>query len=104
MFDNQGCDGKSKVVEFEPFTQEVVWSYRGDASNDFYSELSGSCQRLGNGNTLITESNRGRAFEVTADGTMVWEFFNPNRAGDNKELIATLFEVVRVSRDNVGFL
>lgn len=104
VFDNQGCHGRSKVIELEPLSQRIVWQYAGDASNDFYSELSGSCQRLPNGNTLITESNRGRAFEVTPEGRIVWEFFNPHRAGDNNQLIATLFELVRVPEDYSVFL
>ncbi len=62
----------------------------------FFSELCGTCQRLPNGNTLITESTRGRAFEVTPDKEIVWEFFNPHRAGENDELIATLFELIRI--------
>ena len=56
----------------------------------------GSSERLPNGNTLISESNRGRAIEVTPDKQIVWEFINPHRAGENNELIATLFEVVRL--------
>ena len=99
LFDNQGFHGRSKVIEFDPFTQRVVWMYGGDASNDFYSELSGSCQRLPNGNTLISESNRGRAFEVTPENEVVWEFFNPHRAGEDGQLIGTLFELVRIPKD-----
>ena len=30
-----------------------------------------------NGNTLITESNKGHVFEVTRDGEIVWEFYSP---------------------------
>ncbi|MFQ5510877.1 MAG: hypothetical protein ACE5EO_03410 [Candidatus Krumholzibacteriia bacterium] len=45
---------------------------------------------------LITESNYGRALEVTRDKKVVWEFLNPNRAGENNELIGTLFEMKRV--------
>ena len=45
---------------------------------------------------LIIESNAGRAFEVTAEGTRVWEFVNPHRAGDDDEFIATLFDLVRL--------
>ena len=30
-----------------------------------------------NGNTLITESDSGHVFEVTKDGSIVWEFYNP---------------------------
>jgi len=48
------------------------------------------------GNTLITESDAGRAFETTADGKIVWEFYNPHSAGEQDEYIATLMEVVRL--------
>ncbi|HEX9698530.1 MAG TPA: hypothetical protein VGD06_03635 [Acidobacteriota bacterium] len=30
-----------------------------------------------NGNTLITETDRGRAIEVDAAGEIVWELVNP---------------------------
>ena len=97
LFDNRGHYGMSKVIEFEPFTQRVVWTYQGTRDNGFYTETSGSCQRLPNGNTLIIESNAGRAFEVTPGKEIVWEFYNPARAGKDLELIATLFDVVRLS-------
>jgi hypothetical protein len=32
---------------------------------------------LPNGNTLICEGVFGRMFEVTGDGTVVWEYVNP---------------------------
>ena len=101
VFDNQGMGEKSTVLQFDPATEEVLWFYRGDEEHPFYSVGSGSCQRLSNGNTLITESMMGRAFEVTHEGQIVWEFFNPHRAGVNNELIATLFEVVRVAPEEV---
>ncbi len=96
LFDNKGHKDESKVIEFDPFTQHVEWHYAGNRSRTFFSEASGSCKRLPNGNTLITESTRGRAFEVTPDNEIVWEFFNPHRAGENDELIATLFELIRI--------
>jgi len=34
-------------------------------------------QRLGNGNTLITEAWHGRIFEVTPDKETVWEYVVP---------------------------
>ena len=101
IFDNQGMGEASTILQFDPATGEVIWSYRGNEEHPFYSVGSGSCQRLPNGNTIITESMMGRAFEVTAEGDIVWEFFNPHRAGQNFELIATLFEVVRVPADKV---
>ena len=34
-------------------------------------------QRLGNGNTLITEGATGRLFEVSPDHEIVWEYISP---------------------------
>ena len=32
---------------------------------------------MSNGNTLITEGNFGRIFQVTPEGKVVWEYINP---------------------------
>jgi hypothetical protein len=87
---------RSEVVEIDPLTQETLWSYAGDDERPLSSATAGSCQRLGNGNTLIAESDNGRAFEVTSEGAIVWEFINPYRAGPSCELIASLIEVIRL--------
>ncbi|HUS47642.1 MAG TPA: arylsulfotransferase family protein [Phycisphaerae bacterium] len=63
--------GASYVLEVNPATRELVWVY--DRWLEFYATYTSSCQRLGNGNTLICESTSGRVFEVTADGLTVWE-------------------------------
>lgn len=105
VFDNngnrayEGAYGRSRVQEFDPVSGAVQWEYKGNPDAGFYSNTCGSCQRLPNGNTLITESDNGRAFEVTETGEIVWEYLNPHRAGPNRELIATLFEVVRLPID-----
>jgi len=99
MFDNRGYHDRSQVLEFDPATFEVEWTLRGNPPDDFYSYECGSNQRLENGNTLITESDRGKAFEVTPEGTTVWKYLNPMRAGDDLEYIATIFEMVRLPGD-----
>ena len=104
VFDNQGRDGKSRVVEFDVKTGKFVWQYPGDSGAELYSKTCGTSDRLPNGNTLITESDNGRALEIAPDKTIVWEFYNPHRAGENNELIATLFELRRVDRDYVEWL
>lgn len=101
LFDNHGPDargekGFSEILELEPLTGEVAWSYKGERPFEFYSHIAGTCQRLANGNTLITESVTGRAFEVTPAKEIVWEFFNPHRAGASDELIAFLPDLQRV--------
>jgi hypothetical protein len=99
LFDNRRHGDFSKVIEFDPFTGRVVWAYEGNSENGFFTRDCGSAERLPNGNTLITESNAGRAFEVTQDNEIVWEFYNPYRAGENQELVATVLEVVRLRPD-----
>lgn len=102
VFDNQGKGETSTVLEFDPGgTRDVLWSYSGDVDHPFYSVGVGSCQRLPNGNTLITESMFGRAFEVTREGDIVWEYYNPHRAGEHLELIATLHEAYRYAPEEV---
>jgi hypothetical protein len=92
-------DDRSRVEEYAPEDMELVWSYAGSGRDPFYSRTCGSAQRLPGGNTLITESDGGRAFEVTPAGEIVWEFYNPHLAGENEEWIAVILELQRLPRD-----
>jgi hypothetical protein len=108
LFDNNGGNverfmrgrgGESRVLEFDPVTQEVDWSYAGSSSEAFYTKMCGATHRLANGNTMASESDFGRAFEVTPDGDVVWEYVSPHRAGKRNNLIATLFDMTRLPPD-----
>jgi len=96
LFDNVGLGERSRVLELDPLSLETVWSYEGSDTRPFYSEKLGASQRLSNGNTLITESDGGRAFEVTPGGEIVWEFHNPHRTGDSGDLVARISEMRRL--------
>ena len=87
VFDNRGLGRRSRVLEVDPLTRDIAWVY--DAP-DFYSQTCGSNQRLPNGHTLITESDGGRAFEVTPEGRIVWEYVSPHRFGHQDRKIATV--------------
>ncbi len=99
LFDNLGVPGRSRVLEFDLEKWQPLWSYRGTPRQPFFSETCGTCQRLANGNTLVAESDGGRAFEVTPGGEIVWEFWNPHRAGDRQQFIASLFTIRRLESD-----
>lgn len=99
LFDNNPVGKVSRVVELDPATGAERWVYQGSEAEPFYSETCGLAQRLPGGNTLITESDFGRAFEVTADGDIVWEYYNPHRAGDQDQYIATIMEMKRLAPD-----
>ena len=93
VFDNGGASGygpassvalngsniyarpSSRVLEINPVTLKLVWSYQ--APGQFFSTNISGAQRLPNGNTLITEGADGRVFEVSTDGKIVWEYVNP---------------------------
>jgi hypothetical protein len=64
----------SRVLEIDPVTLKLVWSY---TSPTFFATNISGAQRLPNGNTLVTEGPSGRVFEVTNDGAIVWEYVFP---------------------------
>ncbi len=72
----------SRVLEINPVTLELIWSYTNPRF--FATNISGA-QRLPNGNTLITSGPTGRLFEVTVDGTIVWEYIWPYFGGANQQ-------------------
>jgi hypothetical protein len=67
----------SRVIEVDRKTKEIVWQYTDTPPHNFFSPYISGAQRLANGNTLITEGNYGRIFEVTLEKEIVWEYVNP---------------------------
>ena len=92
VFDNRVGEGASRIIELDPIAREIVWEYPRGAASKFYSSTRGTVQRFPNGNTLIGESSRGRAFEVTPEGDVVWEYRTPYR---NKKGQPAAFRVER---------
>jgi len=92
--DAEGGGGRSRVLEFDPSTMEIAWQFAGTDEEPFESDVRASQERLGNGNTLITEETRGRIIEVTPDHEIVWEFVNPVRAEGRGENGGDLIPIV----------
>ncbi|MFH1501484.1 MAG: aryl-sulfate sulfotransferase [Candidatus Eisenbacteria bacterium] len=95
VFDNGFFRGWSRVVEYDPASGEIVWEYAAPDRHGFFSRGRGGCQKLPNGNVLITESAKGRVFEVTPGGDVVWEFLNPSRQLDRR---GTFYRAMRYDR------
>ena len=72
IFDNLGSPKSSRVLEYDPRSEAVLWSYSGEDNADFYTSERGMNQRLPNGNTFIVNSERGEMFEVNYDKKVVW--------------------------------
>jgi hypothetical protein len=79
-----------------------VWSY-GDSEGErfFAAHLSGA-ERLPNGNTLICSGERGRVFEVTPAGTIVWEMMSPFASRRHQRNPAALVRAARLPLDHPG--
>ena len=101
IFDNGSRRGWSRLVELDPVNRTIVWSYRGDPPESFFTEIQGAAQPLPNGNVLVTESAKGRVFEVTRDGEIVWEFWNPDRTEDGER--RRVYRMQRFAPEELGF-
>ncbi|MDQ7821824.1 MAG: arylsulfotransferase family protein [Candidatus Eremiobacteraeota bacterium] len=96
VFDNGTVEKHfSRIVEVDPFTKKIVYEYKGNPPQDFYTVEAGAVQALPNGNMLITESNRGKVFEVTRSGKVVWEFYNPDIESNQR---STIFRMTRLDK------
>ncbi|MBI5363013.1 MAG: aryl-sulfate sulfotransferase [Planctomycetes bacterium] len=85
---------------------EPAWAYK-DVEH-FYSGFISGAQRLANGNTLVCEGAKGRVFEITRDGKIVWDYWSP-LGGDiepakhgGKAPPKALFRAERIAPDHPG--
>ncbi len=106
IFDNGLYRKWSRVLELNPSTLEIEWEYRADPPESFYSEGGGAAQELPNGNILITETTKGRVFEVTREGERVWEFFNPDLSKSESGTLerGRIYRMKRIDRSEVSEL
>jgi hypothetical protein len=79
-YKNRFAYRQSSIIEIEPARGTKVWEYRAEG---FYSPVGGVEQQLPNGNVLIVSRSGKRVFEVTRDGSIVWQWappFQPKRS------------------------
>jgi hypothetical protein len=82
VFDNRRDDsggqifGGSRILAIDPVTRDVQTLYEGSEEAPFFTNEMGKQQLLANGDVLITEALRGRVFEVTPGGRIVWNYIN----------------------------
>lgn len=72
-FDSKQGFVRNALGSFGP--DAASWSY--SEPEKFYSPFISGAQRLPNGDTLVCEGVKGRAFEVNRDGKIVWDFWSP---------------------------
>jgi outer membrane protein assembly factor BamB len=91
----------SRVVEIDPETKAIAWKLPGKPPANLFSDRISNARRLPNGNTLINEGTCGRFFEVTPDGSVVWEYVNPFFGGPPKVQSNAVFRVQRYSEAEI---
>ena len=67
-----------------PVDLKIVWEFTED---EFFSLTRGYVQRLANGNTLIIETDDGRALEITPDKELVWEYWHPEFTNETQRMV-----------------
>ena len=89
IFNNDYTSNTSAVFELQPpintfylydlqsqsifGPDEPIWYHTGE----FHSNVQSGAFRLPNGNTLITDANSSRIFEVTLENNLVWDYNHP---------------------------
>ena len=70
--------GNSRLLEIDPLTKTVVWSFEGDRETAFYAHSRGEQQMLPNGDILYADPYRGRVLEIAPreGNRLVWEWVN----------------------------
>jgi hypothetical protein len=108
MADGRRPQGRSRVIEINPSTHEIVWKYEGGVAphDQFESSKGGNVQLLPNGNVLISHSWQGRAFEVThePEPRIVWEYVNLLRSNETGGVTGSLASARRFAPTELSFL
>jgi hypothetical protein len=70
--------GGSTIMKINPADRRVEYRYGIAPGQKFFTRAQGKLQTLGSaeGHILVTEARAGRAFEVDANGNLVWEYHN----------------------------
>jgi hypothetical protein len=72
------ANGNYFIRAEKPFgPDKPTWEYTAPNKVSFFADFISGAHRLVNGNTFICSGPRGRFFEVTPNGDIVWQYENP---------------------------
>ena len=97
---------QSRIVIVDAAEGRSSVYFEGSPRIPFYSDIMGKHQWLPNGNLLITESMKGRAFEIDGSGELVWEYVNyvgPETVGLVEEVQRIPSEFESLYMSDAGF-
>lgn len=97
-------DGSYHILPNGRFGPEKLhWSYVAKDTISFYGSFISGAHRMKNGNTFINEGPKGRLFEVSPSGEILWEYHIPFRGeirklnGDPKNFMQMTFSAFRAT-------
>ncbi len=106
IYDNRGdwnFGGKTRVIEVDPQTQEIVWQYPKASDEAVWSVIRGESEVLPNGNVLLNEFSQNRLLEVTRAGEIAWEYRCPYRHARESTHICQTMSARRYARSDFDF-
>jgi hypothetical protein len=107
-------DGSYNLEDGEAFGPDFpLWSYQAPDGKSFFAPFISGAHRLSNGHTFINSGPRGRFFEVTPKGDIVWEYWSPYSGEaslphheflveDNNPFLYAVFRALKIPPDHPG--
>lgn len=74
---NPPVDGFNYTSSLPYLPATTSWIYNDGNPNNFYAQLTSGCQQLSNGNVLFCNGPKGTFKEISASGSILWEYINP---------------------------
>ena len=74
---NPPVDGFNYTSSLPYLPATTSWIYNDGNPNNFYAQLTSGCQQLSNGNVLFCNGPKGTFKEISASGSILWEYVNP---------------------------
>jgi hypothetical protein len=74
---NPPVDGFNYTSSLPYLPATTSWIYNDGNPNNFYAQLTSGSQQLSNGNVLFCNGPKGTFKEISASGTILWEYINP---------------------------
>jgi len=66
------------ISDDNPFgPEEMTWAYIAKDTLSMFAPFISGADRMANGNTFVTEGPKGRYFEVTSAGKVIWDYWTP---------------------------
>ena len=108
VLDNGRYRKWSRIISIDPINLNITWEYKTENPEDFFSLSQSSVQLLPNNNLLVTESEKGRVFELTPDKEIVWEYYHPEKQSTSNSTDSTRQgmrqEIYRMTKYDTSFI